>query len=157
MRASGCSIRPIGTYRVLFPGAKAAWLPSGHIVFYRTGRYHAVPFDLSSGTVTGESFSVLDDAQELDPAGDWSQTVAITATGALAYLAGSLRPAKPAHVDRRQRHVHAARVCAAAVRQRQAVARRPAAATASLEAGRLLIRAASISSEAQKRCRRSTA
>jgi eukaryotic-like serine/threonine-protein kinase len=60
------------SYRALFPGAKAAWLPSGHIVFYRTGRYHAVPFDLSSGTVTGEPFSVLDYAQEPDPAGDWS-------------------------------------------------------------------------------------
>jgi hypothetical protein len=51
-----------GSYRVLFPGAKATWLPSGHVVFYRTGRYHAVPFDVPSGTVTGEPFPVLDDA-----------------------------------------------------------------------------------------------
>src|SRR6185295_16371919 len=59
-----------GQYRILFPGAKAAWLPSGHIVFYRTGRYHAVAFDLSSGNAIGEAVPVLDDARELDPAGD---------------------------------------------------------------------------------------
>ena len=51
-----------GTYQVLFPGAKPTWLPSGHIVFYRTGRYHAVRFDRSSWTVVGESFPVLEDA-----------------------------------------------------------------------------------------------
>ena len=114
-----------GTYRVLFPGAKATWLPSGHIVFYRTGRYHAVPFDLSSGTVAGDSFPVLDDAQEIDPAGDWSQTVAITSTGALAYLAGAyVPPSRLTWIDA-QWHVHAARVCAATVRQREAFARRP--------------------------------
>jgi serine/threonine-protein kinase len=81
-----------GAYRVLFPGAKAEWLPSGHIVFFRAGRYHAVPFDLSSGTVNGDSFPVLDDARELDPAGDWSQTLGITSTGALAYLTGPYVP-----------------------------------------------------------------
>jgi eukaryotic-like serine/threonine-protein kinase len=82
-----------GTYRELFPGAKAAWLPSGHIVFFRTGRYQAVPFDLSSGKVTGDPFPVLEDAQELDPAGDWGQPVAVAANGALAYLPGRYVPA----------------------------------------------------------------
>ena len=93
MHASACSIRPAGTYRELFPGAKAAWLPSGHIVFFRTGRYQAVPFDLSSGKVTGEPFPVLEDAQELDPAGDWGQPVAVAASGVLAYLPGRYVPA----------------------------------------------------------------
>ncbi len=81
-----------GTYRVLFPGAKALWLPSGHIVFYRTGRYHAVPFDLSSANVTGEPFPVLEDAQELDPAGDWGQPVSVASRGVLAYLPGRFVP-----------------------------------------------------------------
>jgi serine/threonine-protein kinase len=35
---------------------------------------------------------LLDDARELDPAGDWSQTLAITSTGALAYLTGPYVP-----------------------------------------------------------------
>ena len=81
-----------GKYRVLFPGAKAAWLPSGYIVFYRTGRYHAVPFDLASGTVTGEPFAVLEDARELDPAGDWGQPVSVASEGMLAYLPGRYVP-----------------------------------------------------------------
>ena len=38
---------------------------------------------------------------------------------------GSLRPTKPAHLDRRAGHVHAARVCCAAVHRCEAVARRP--------------------------------
>jgi len=81
-----------GTYRELFPGAKATWLPTGHIVFFRTGRYHAVPFDLAAGKVTGEPFPVLDDAQELDPAGDWPQTVSVVPAGVLAYLPGRYVP-----------------------------------------------------------------
>jgi eukaryotic-like serine/threonine-protein kinase len=81
-----------GTYRILFPGARATWLPTGHIVFYRTGRYHAVPFDLSSGKVTGEPFPALEDAQEIDPAGDWGQTVSVAAGGVLAYLPGPYVP-----------------------------------------------------------------
>jgi eukaryotic-like serine/threonine-protein kinase len=80
------------SYRVLFPGAKATWIPSGHIVFYRTGRYHAVAFNPTSGDVAGDPFSVLDDAQEIDPAGDWSQTVTTTSTGVLAYLPGHYAP-----------------------------------------------------------------
>ena len=57
-----------GRYRVLIPGARAAWVPSGHIVFFRTGRYQVVPFDLASVEVTGEASPVLADAEELDPA-----------------------------------------------------------------------------------------
>jgi serine/threonine-protein kinase len=81
-----------GTYRVLFAGAKASWFPPGHIVFYRTGRYHAVPFDLPSGSVTGEPFPVLEDAQEVDPAGDWGQPVSVAPGGVLAYLPGRYVP-----------------------------------------------------------------
>ena len=115
-----------GHYQTLFPGARASWVPSGHILFYRTGRYHAVPFDLSTLKVTGESFPVLEDAQELDPAGDWPQPVATAAGGALAYLAGPyVPPSRLTWIDA-QRHAHAAGVCGAAVRERQAVARRTA-------------------------------
>ena len=61
-------------------------------MFYRTGRYHAVPFDLSSGNVTGEPFPVLEDAQELDPGGDWGQPVSVGPGGVLAYLPGRYVP-----------------------------------------------------------------
>jgi eukaryotic-like serine/threonine-protein kinase len=128
------------TYRVLFPGAKAEWLSSGHIVFFRAGRYYAVPFELPSGTVTGESFPVLDDARELDPAGDWSQTVAFTSTGALAYLAGSyVPPSRLTWIDANGTSTP----LAFAPRPFVSVKLSPdgkLAATASLEAGRLLIR-----------------
>ena len=80
------------SYTVLFSGAKALWLPSGHILFYRAGRYLAVPFDLTTGAVTGEPLPVLEDAQELDPGGDWGQPVAVAATGMLTYLPGHYVP-----------------------------------------------------------------
>ena len=129
-----------GTYRELFPGAKATWLPSGHIVFYRTGRYHAVPFDLSSGTVTGEPFPVLEDAQELDPAGDWGQPVAVAPSGVLAYLPGRyVPPSRLTWIDARGTFTP----LAFAPRPFVSVKLSPdgrRVATASLEAGRLLIR-----------------
>ena len=129
-----------GSYRVLFPGARASWIASGHLLFYRTGRYQAVPFDLSTLQVTGESFPILEDAQELDPSGDWPQPVATAPGGALAYLAGPyVPPSRLTWID------------AAGTFTPLAFAERPfvsvklspdgrRAATASLEAGRLLIR-----------------
>ena len=45
-----------GTYRVLFPGARAWWLPSGHIVLYRTGRYLAIRFDAATSSVPASRF-----------------------------------------------------------------------------------------------------
>jgi hypothetical protein len=48
-----------GRYHVLFAGAGASWLPSGHIVFYRTGRYLARRFDIASSSAVGEAFPVL--------------------------------------------------------------------------------------------------
>jgi serine/threonine-protein kinase len=128
-----------GTYRVLFPGAKATWLPSGYIVFYRTGQYHAAPFDLSSGTVTGEPFPVLEDAQELDPGGDWGQPVSVAA-GVLAYLPGHyVPPSRMTWIDAQG----TVSPLAFAARPFVGIKLSPdghRVATASLEAGRLLIR-----------------
>ncbi|PWT83157.1 MAG: hypothetical protein C5B57_07435 [Blastocatellia bacterium] len=129
-----------GSYRVLFPGAKATWLPSGYIVFYRTGRYHAVPFDAASGTVTGEPFPVLEDAQELDPAGDWGQPVAVAQSGVLAYLPGRyVPPSRLTWIDAHGTFTP----LAFTPRPFIGVKLSPdghRVATASLEAGRLLIR-----------------
>jgi len=129
-----------GKYQALFPGARASWIPSGHILFYRTGGYHAVPFDLSSLTVTGESFPVLADAQDLDPAGDWPQPVATAASGALTYLAGPyVPPSRLTWIDAGG----ALTPLPFAPRPFVSVKLSPdgrRAATGSLEAGRLLIR-----------------
>jgi hypothetical protein len=128
-----------GKYDVLFAGAKATWLPSGHIIFYRTGRYHAVTFDPATRAV-GAPFSVIDDAQEIDPAGDWSQTVTISSTGVLAYLAGHyVPPSRLTWID------DAGKATALPFPPRPFVGVKLSpdgrrAATASLEAGRLLIR-----------------
>jgi Tol biopolymer transport system component len=108
-------------------------------VFYRTGQYHAVPFDPSSGTVTGESFPVLEDAQELDPGGDWGQPVSLAA-GVLAYLPGHyVPPSRITWIDPQGTFTP----LAFAARPFVGIKLSPdghRVATASLEAGRLLIR-----------------
>jgi eukaryotic-like serine/threonine-protein kinase len=128
-----------GKYDVLFPGAKATWLPPGHIVFYRTGRYQAVTFDRNTRAV-GDPFPVIDDAQEIDPAGDWSQTVTIASTGVLAYLPGPyVPPSRLTWIDATGK----ATPLAFSPRPFVGVKLSPdgrRAATASLESGRLLIR-----------------
>ena len=129
-----------GQYRVLFPGARASWIASGHLLFYRTGGYHAVPFDLSTLQVTGESFPLLADAQEIDPAGDWPQPVVTASGGALAYLAGPYIPtSRLTWIDAKGTFTP----MGSAERPFISVALAPdgrRVATASLEAGRLLIR-----------------
>ena len=79
-----------GKYRVLFPGADARPLPPGHIVFYRAGVYHAVPFDFASLRVTGEPVAVLSDAAELNPDADNQLPIDVTSTGALVFVPGHL-------------------------------------------------------------------
>ena len=129
-----------GKYETLFPGARAAWVPSGHILFYRTGRYHVVPFDPSSSKITGESFPVLEDAQEIDPAGDWPQPVATSASGVLAYLSGAyVPPSRLTWIDARGAFTPLAFAARPFVNVKLSPDGRRAA-TASLEAGRLLIR-----------------
>jgi serine/threonine-protein kinase len=129
-----------GEYRVLFPGAKATWIQSGHILFYRTGRYHAVPFDVSSGSVTGEPFPVIEDAQELDPAGDWGQPISASPSGVLAYLPGHyVPPSKLTWIDAKGTFTPLAYTSRPFI----GVKLSPdghRVATASLESGRLVIR-----------------
>lgn len=129
-----------GTYRELFPGVRAAWLPSGHIMFYRIGRYQAVRFDLAAGRAIGEPFPLLEDAQELDPLGDWPQPVSAGPSGVLAYLPGVyVPPSRLTWID-----AHGALTpLSFAPRSFVSVRLSPdgrRVATASLEAGRLLIR-----------------
>jgi Tol biopolymer transport system component len=129
-----------GSYHVLFPGARASWMASGHILFYRTGRYEAVPFDVSTLSVTGKSFPVLEDAQELDPAGDWPQPVATAPGGALVYLAGPyVPPSRLTWIDPSGTFTPLAFAARPFVNVKLSPDGRRVA-TASLEAGRLVIR-----------------
>jgi len=129
-----------GRYRELFPGARASWIASGYLLFFRTGRYLAIPFDLKTLRVTGDAFPILADAQELDPSGDWPQPVVTAPGGALAYLAGAYVPAsRLTWIDKNG----AFTPLASAERPFVSVKLSPdgrRVAAASLEAGRLLIR-----------------
>ena len=77
-----------GTYQTLFSRRRGPHGSRQHLLFYRPGRYFAVPFDLTSLKVTGEPFAVLEGAREIDPAGDWPQPVATAASGVVTYFAG---------------------------------------------------------------------
>jgi serine/threonine-protein kinase len=74
-----------GTYRVLFAGADAWFLPPGHIIYYRAGAYHAVPFDAATLEVTGDAVPILRDVSALNPAGDEYMPLAVGADGTLVY------------------------------------------------------------------------
>jgi len=74
-----------GTYRVLFGGADAWFLPPGHIIYYRAGAYHAVSFDTASLEVTGDATPILRDVSTLHPAGDEYMPLAVGADGTLVY------------------------------------------------------------------------
>jgi Tol biopolymer transport system component len=129
-----------GKYDVLFPGARAVWLPTGYIVFYRTGRYHAVAFDFAAGKVAGEPFPAVEDARELDPAGDWGQTVSVGAGGVLAYLPGHyVPPSRLTWIDARGQLAPLAFPARPFIGVKLSPDGHRVAA-ASLEAGRLLIR-----------------
>ena len=81
-----------GRHQSLFAGVKASWLASGHLLFYRAGRYQVIPFELKTARTSGDAVVVLEDATDLDPAGDWPQPVVVSASGTLAYLPGQYVP-----------------------------------------------------------------
>ena len=148
-----------GRYQVLFPGARAAWVPSGHHrLLSARAAIRPCLRPLASGEVTGEAFPVLADAQELDP---WRATgrsrLPSHAERRPRVSRRSLRAAKPAHVDRR-----AGRLTPLAFPARPFVSVKLSpdgrrVATASLEAGRLLIRVLDSSTRHGGDARRSTA
>lgn len=139
-----------GSYRVLFPGAKAEWVPSGHLLYFHAGRFHAVRFDPATATVAGTPFPVLDDARELDPAGDWSQSITAASNGTIAYLAGAYVP--PSRLTWIEMDGKATPLPFAA-RSFLSVKLSPdgrLAATSSLEAGRLVLRTFDLTREIEE-------
>ena len=92
-----------GRYEVLFEGAAARYVASGHLVFYRRGAYYAVPFDPAAGKVTGPARAVLPDVRRPDPSGE-SMPLVFSDDGRLAYVPGTwptlTRPSRLAWVSR---------------------------------------------------------
>ena len=92
-------------------GADARYVPTGHLVFAREARLLAVPFDLGRLEVTGPEFPVLEGVNRSIYTGNSSRETGVaqfsfSATGTLAYVAGSVYPERkltPVWVDREGR------------------------------------------------------
>jgi serine/threonine-protein kinase len=75
-------------YHYLLDGAQAHYAPTGHLIYYRTGSYYAVPFDLSGLRVTGPETPVLTDLGSLDPRGVNDFFFSFSNDGTLVYVPG---------------------------------------------------------------------
>ncbi len=80
---------------VLFQGAFPRYIATGHIVFFRHGRYFAVPFDAASLRVSGEERPVLAGARPLEPTGELESPLSFSRNGILAYIPGESPVLKP--------------------------------------------------------------
>ena len=78
-----------GDYEPLFDGAAARYAPTGHLVYYRGGAYHAVPFDVEAGRRTGPDVPILPDVGNLSPEGAEETYFAFSKTGTLVSFAGA--------------------------------------------------------------------
>lgn len=63
-------------------------MPTGHLIYYRTGSYYAVPFDLSGLRITGSETPVLTDLRSLDPRGVNEFYFSFSNDGTLVYVPG---------------------------------------------------------------------
>lgn len=89
--------------------ADARYVSTGHLVFARQGTLMAVPSNLSRLETTANPVVMLSDVMQSQngtrgPLRTGSAQVAISTTGALAYLAGGITPDRPSHLlslDRR--------------------------------------------------------
>lgn len=76
-----------GKIRILIQNAyNARYVPTGHIVFIRTGSLYAVPFDLKQFKITGPEVPVINGIETNNTAGVAAYT--FSADGLLAYLPG---------------------------------------------------------------------
>ena len=92
-------------------GSDARYVPTGHVVFARTGRLLAVPFDLERLEVTGPEVPVLDAVNHSINTGDDGRETGVaqfsfSTSGMLAYVPGSVYSENKSHavwVDRQGR------------------------------------------------------
>jgi len=75
-------------YEVLFEGAAARYVASGHIVYYRGGAYRSVAFDPARRRVSGPEATVLRQVRRRSPVGSAESYAAFGAAGVLAYVEG---------------------------------------------------------------------
>jgi serine/threonine-protein kinase len=89
-----------GDYRTLVRGAAAWFLPPGHIVYYRAGTYHAIPFDLDELKITGDPVPLLEDASDPMPQGTSLLALSVSGRGTVIYGTRQNLPAvRPALVE----------------------------------------------------------
>jgi hypothetical protein len=81
-----------GRIEVLFDGARPRYLASGHVLFYRGGDHHLVPFDPRGPRTTGDPVRVLGAAIREPALGASSSFVSVSDTGVLAYVPGVSTP-----------------------------------------------------------------
>jgi serine/threonine-protein kinase len=76
-----------GEHRILLEGGTfPSYVPTGHILYARSGSLEAVPFDLESMQISGAPFTVVDDVVTSDGWGEAQYTV--SKSGKLAYVPG---------------------------------------------------------------------
>ncbi len=75
-------------HHYLLDGALAHYAPTGHLIYYRSGSYYAVPFDLSGLRVTGAETPVLTDVGSLRPDGENQFYFSFSNNGTLVYVPG---------------------------------------------------------------------
>ena len=79
-----------GTWRDLFPGVAARYVPSGHILYYRSGIYQVAPFDLSRLERTGPAVPALEGTKTISPVGGEDQFYGFSSTGVLVTVPGGV-------------------------------------------------------------------
>ena len=91
-----------GTWRDLFPGVAARYVPSGHILYYQSGIYQIAPFDLSRLERTGPAVPALEGTKSMEPGGGLRQFYAFSSTGVLVTVPGGayLRTSSLFWIDR---------------------------------------------------------
>jgi serine/threonine protein kinase len=75
-----------GEKRVLFPGADADFLSSGHLLYYHGGSYFVAPFDPVTLERTGPEVLVLPEAARRDPNGGTDISISVSDNGTLTYV-----------------------------------------------------------------------
>ena len=75
-----------GQHEILFDGADARYLSSGHVLYFHAGNWLVVPFDLEALAVTGPSVVVLPDAARFGPNAGNVIRVSVSDDGTLVYV-----------------------------------------------------------------------
>ncbi|MCZ6602359.1 MAG: protein kinase, partial [Planctomycetota bacterium] len=69
-------------------GASARYAPTGHLIYYWGGAYHAAPFSTSKLELTGEPVPILDAVRKHHPNGSGNRFLSFSRNGTLVYVPG---------------------------------------------------------------------